>query len=77
MAQCTGPKMMQALWYIADHQGCDKLSVSRQVGPNGSNRYGYWIVDRCIKHGLVSAEITPRGYQLTLTPAGRKLVSTP
>ena len=66
-----GPRMREALAYIDAHAGCSAVEVARRVGPNGSTRYGYRIVHRCIAAGLVS-NLAPRGpwYRLHLTPLG-------
>jgi hypothetical protein len=67
----TGNGMRAALRFIAAHPRTPKLAVAEAVGPNGSRRYGYQIVDRCIAAGLVHAGTGLRGCRLTLTDAGR------
>jgi hypothetical protein len=62
-----GPRMSQALEFIAATPGCTKMTVARIVGPHGSLAYGYKTVDRCIRAGLVTAEYANGKYALTLT----------
>ena len=66
-----GPRMREALEYISEHPGCPAVDVARDVGPNGSTRYGYRTVHRCISAGLVR-NCAPRGpwYRLHLTELG-------
>jgi len=45
--------MRAAVEYVADHSGCTKREVSLAVGPHGSNAYGYRIVMRAIRAGLI------------------------
>jgi hypothetical protein len=70
-----GPKMLAALQIVADNPGCAKIVPARAIGPNGSLRFGYSTVDRCIGKGLISATITARGYQLLITAAGQAALS--
>ena len=61
-----GPRMEAAIHYVTLNPGCRKIDVAKVVGPNGSLRYGYRTVDRCIARGLVRAERRPDGrYALT------------
>lgn len=66
-----GPRMREAVEYIADHPGCSAVDVARHVGPHGSTQYGYRTVHRCIAAGLVRNR-TPEGrwYSLCLTELG-------
>lgn len=59
-----GPKMAAAAAFVSTHPGCTKLKVARQVGPYGSLRYGYEIVDRAIAAGLIEAYRSGRRYEL-------------
>jgi hypothetical protein len=59
-----GHKMRAALNYIAEHPGCTKLAAALAVGPNGSTKFGYATVDRCITAGLVRADGDGRKYAL-------------
>jgi hypothetical protein len=61
-----GPKMSEALELIAAAPGSTKMAIARTVGPHGSLRYGYEIVDRCIAAGLVTAQYSNNKYSLTL-----------
>lgn len=62
-----GPKMREAIAFVAENPGCPKLPVAEHVGPNGSRRYGYATVDRCIAAGLICANRGENGvYSLTL-----------
>ena len=56
-----GPRMEAAIQFVALNPGCRKIDVAKVVGPNGSLRYGYRTVDRCIARGLVRAERRPDG----------------
>ncbi len=60
-----GRKMQAAQDFVAANPGCTKQEVSLAVGPNGSNAYGYAIVQRAIKAGLIEAAQGRRGYSLT------------
>jgi hypothetical protein len=63
----VGPKMHSAV--IRVHQRgpySSKNELAISVGPNGSQDYGYRIVDRCISKGLLTLDnthpdATPRG----------------
>jgi hypothetical protein len=59
-----GPKMIDAAEIVTRNPGVAKLAVARLVGPNGSTRYGYEIVDRAIKAGMIQARIAGNRYQL-------------
>ena len=50
-----GPGMAAALAVVRRAPGCNKAFVAGWVGPHGSSRYGYLIVDRAIAAGLISA----------------------
>lgn len=56
--------MWQAMEYVAEHPGCMKIDVARAVGPYGSKSYGYAIVDRTIRAGLIRAEFRVNHYAL-------------
>ncbi len=62
-----GPKMLAAVAYVAAHPGCPKLAVAKHVGPNGSTRFGWQIVGRAIKAGLIDAELTDQPGKLRTT----------
>jgi len=67
-----GPKMYQALSYIAEHPGCAMLPVAEHVGPRGSRMYGYRTTHRCLAAGLIESRGTSQWrYSLHLTEAGR------
>jgi hypothetical protein len=70
----VGPKMREAVLVVAAFPGCTKLTVADSVGPHGSHQFGYRTVDRAIAAGLLDANLTSKGYQVTLTQAGRQLV---
>jgi hypothetical protein len=53
--RARAPKMHAALDYVLDNPGCCKLAVAEAVGPYSSRRYGYAIVDRAIKAGMINA----------------------
>lgn len=48
-----GPKMKEAAGFVRENPGCAILPVAEAVGPNGSRRYGYAIVHRAIRAGLI------------------------
>lgn len=65
MRKRIGHQMTAAANYVTDNPGCTKMAVAAAVGPNGSLRFGYEVVDRAIHAGLIQAHQTPRGaYQL-------------
>lgn len=53
MNKRIGPKMQLAYDFVRDNPGCCKLPVAEHAGANGSRRYGYAVVDRAIKAGLL------------------------
>jgi hypothetical protein len=62
-----GPKMNQAVDYVARNPGCAILPVARYVGPHGSIKFGYRAVHRAIKAGLISCSPKTKGrYSLTV-----------
>lgn len=62
-----GYKMEMAEEYVRDNPGCCILPVAEYVGPHGSRKYGYDIVHRAIKAGLIKAHVKPNGrYVLTV-----------
>lgn len=61
MSRRYGPKMKEAAAYVRCHPGCSMIEVARQVGPNGSLRYGYAIVHRAVLAGLIRAELLANG----------------
>jgi len=50
----VGPKMHSAVVNAARRAWQSKKELAEFVGPNGSTDYGYRIVDRCIRKGLIS-----------------------
>lgn len=59
-------KMRLAVDYVRQHPGCAILPVAKAVGPHGSLKYGYRIVHRAIKAGLIKATRTHHSYQLEI-----------
>lgn len=57
-------KMQQALEIVRSNPGCTKLFVAKLVGPHGSLRYGYAIVDRCIRRRMITARAVGNKYSL-------------
>jgi hypothetical protein len=49
----VGPKMQQILDLASRPGGIMRIDAAKRVGPHGSLGYGYQIVNRCIKAGLV------------------------
>jgi hypothetical protein len=51
----VGPKMHSAVSLLASAGPvASKNVLAKKVGPNGSQDYGYRIVERCIRKGLIS-----------------------
>lgn len=50
----VGPKMHSAVQAAARKTWQSKKELAEHVGPNGSTDYGYRIVERCIRKGLIS-----------------------
>jgi len=50
----VGPKMHVAVQAAAKRAWQSKKELAEYVGPNGSTDYGYRIVDRCIRKGLIT-----------------------
>ena len=70
-----GPRMMEAVAFVAHHEGCPILPVAEAVGPNGSRNYGYRTVHRAINAGLLDYTISSRTYALTVTDAGYRAIA--
>jgi hypothetical protein len=53
-----GPAMQHAVRYVHEIGGVAScaLVVAEAVGPNGSRKYGYQTVDRCIRAGLLAVD---------------------
>jgi len=51
--KAIGPAMRDALKYIYENPGSIPYHVAQAVGPNGSRRFGYQILERCKKRGLI------------------------
>lgn len=56
-----GPKMQAAVDYVRENPGCAILPVAREVGPNGSTRFGYEAVWRSIRAGLIQVRRRSNG----------------
>lgn len=83
IATCIGPRMFELVHAIDEAGGAlpSMLAGAEAVGPHGSRRYGYDIVHRAIRAGLVrvdalhyAASRTGRG-ALVLTERGAALVA--
>jgi hypothetical protein len=62
-----GPRMLDAVRYVAAHPGCAILPVAEYCGPFGSRKYGYQTVHRAIRAGLIVVARAGRGrYSLTV-----------
>jgi hypothetical protein len=59
MSERIGPKMRQAQLYVKHHPGCTKHEVAKDVGPRGSIKWGYDIVNRAIAAGLIKDHAKP------------------
>ena len=60
-----GPRMQQAAFFVRNNPGCAILPVAEAVGPHGSRKYGYEIVHRAIRAGLIRATVRNGIYSLT------------
>jgi len=49
----VGPKMHSAVQAAARKVWQSKKELAEHVGPKGSTKYGYRIVERCIRKGLI------------------------
>lgn len=65
-----GPRMYETRCYVARNPGCPILPVAEHVGPNGSRRFGYRTVHRCLSAGLLQTEQGRGCYVLTVTDKG-------
>lgn len=63
-----GPRMLDAVRYVARNRGCAILPVADHVGPNGSRQFGYRTVHRAIRAGLITARKVSAGWQYSLEP---------
>lgn len=75
----VGPKMHGAVQAAARKDWQSKNELAKHVGPNGSQDYGYRIVNRCIRKGLISRPkpdheaANPHGQgAITLTEKGQR-----
>jgi hypothetical protein len=59
-----GTKMAVAIDFVRDNPRCTKMAAAEHVGPNGSLRFGYAIVDRAINAGFIGAVWDGRKYEL-------------
>ena len=50
----VGPKMHLAVQMVAASVRQSKNALAKKVGPNGSQDYGYQIVNRCIRKNLLA-----------------------
>jgi hypothetical protein len=83
MANRIGPRMREACWLLAGRGGeCVGIHwIARAIGygPGGfyrSARYGYAVVNRCIRAGLVERlGYTPEGVRIRLTDSGYRALS--
>jgi hypothetical protein len=57
-----GPRMRDAVAYVAGHPGCAILPVADHIGP--SRQYGYRSVHRAIRAGLIRATKSRGRYSL-------------
>lgn len=50
----VGPRMMKMLRYVQAQEVVASRNVAAKArGPNGSQKYGYNAINRCIKRGLI------------------------
>ena len=74
-----GPKMHSAVKHVGWNDSyASKNALATTVGPHGSQNYGYRIVDRCLRKGLLTLDsdhdnATPQGLgAVVLTDKGRR-----
>lgn len=58
--------MADAVTFVAAHPGCAILPVAKYVGPHGSAQFGYRVVHRAIRAGVIRAVRTNGRYALTV-----------
>lgn len=72
-----GIKQIQAVVYTDEYGPFEsKRQLALAVGPNGSTKYGYEIVDRADRRGLIdcSCDRDEHQYTVELTDEGRELI---
>lgn len=52
--EIVGPRMHRAVEAAERRAWQSRKALAEAVGPNGSTDYGYRIVNRCIRKGLIS-----------------------
>lgn len=76
----VGPKMHVAVRAVARRDWASMNELAKHVGPNGSQDYGYRVVNRCRKKGLIELDpdhpdATPQGRgAVTITEKGAAYV---
>lgn len=76
----VGPKMHIAVRKVAQRDYPSMNALAKRVGPNGSQDYGYRIVKRCKRKGLIKLdadhpEATPNGRgAVIITDKGKQYV---
>lgn len=83
MSGRIGPSMLYALRYLDSNDGAVSCAfeLARAVGPRGSAQYGYQIVNRCERAGLVAYDLDhPKAAPnsngaVVLTDAGRRVLN--
>lgn len=75
----VGPKMHRAVKLCDGRVWSSMHELAKTVGPNGSSQYGYNIVHRCIRKGLITRpdpehpDATPSGKgAITITERGEQ-----
>jgi len=77
----VGPKMHRAVKLVASGPYASKNELAKTVGPNGSQDYGYRIVDRCLSKNLLKVhpnhdDATPSGKgAVVLTDKGARYLN--
>jgi hypothetical protein len=79
----VGPKMHSAIKLCDGRVYQSKKELAETVGPNGSTDYGYRIVDRCIRKGLITRpdpehdEANPHGAgAITISDKGKRYLES-
>lgn len=70
-----GPKMIRACQILLELGGevTGKNKLTREVGPNGSTKFGDRVVMRCVALGLMELKGNPKKWTVVITDRGREI----
>ena len=73
----VGPSMLSAAEYVSRNPACRLLDAQRYVGPHGSKSYGWQIVARAMRAGLIRTDQQGYGAQhaLFVTELGERVIA--